>query len=65
MKKMTARTALAAVALVAADAARAAGDSGTGSVGQMEVSGSEFAMLVGGLVGLGVVIWLVVKFVIK
>lgn len=65
MRKYTARTALAAVALAVSEAARAAGDSGTGSMGQMEVSGTELGMLIGGLVGLGVVIWLVTKFVIK
>lgn len=41
--------------------ALAAGDSGTSSMGEMSVSGAQFMMLIGGLVGLGVVTWLVVK----
>lgn len=60
MKKL-----LAAVTLSAATAALAAGDSGTSSAGEMELSGAQFGMLVGGLVVLGVVVWLVAKVVSK
>ena len=35
------------------------------AVGEMQVSGGTFALMVGGLVGLGVVVWLVTKFVSK
>jgi hypothetical protein len=49
------------VTLTGATVAQAAGDSGTSSVGEMQVSGGQFMMLLGGLVGLGVVVWLVVK----
>lgn len=48
-------------ALTGATVAQAAGDSGTSSVGDMQVTGGQFMMLLGGLVGLGVVVWLVVK----
>jgi Na+/glutamate symporter len=61
MKKLQA--AVAAVTLSAASAALAAGDSGTSSAGEMQLSGAQFGMLVGGLVGLGVVVWLVSKVV--
>jgi hypothetical protein len=60
------RSAAAAAALTIAQLARAGGDAtGTEAVGQMQVSGSTFALMVGGLVGLGVVVWLVTKFVSK
>lgn len=45
----------------AAGLARAAGDSGTSSMGEMQVSGSHLAIMVGALVGLGVVVWLLAK----
>jgi hypothetical protein len=57
MKKLS----VAAAALVTASNALAAGDSGTSSVGEMSLSGGQFMMLIGALVGLGVVIWLVAK----
>jgi hypothetical protein len=60
------RAAAAAAGLTIAQLARAGGDAtGTEAVGQMQVSGSTFALMVGGLVGLGVVVWLVTKFVSK
>jgi hypothetical protein len=63
MKKSSAVRSLAAVAASAtATLAQAAGDSGTGSMGEMQLSGVHFAMMVGGLVALGVVVWLVAKF---
>jgi len=66
MKKLEAiRAAVAAAAISAATSALAAGDSGTSSMGEMSVSGAQFGMLIGGLVGLGVVIWVVSKFVSK
>ena len=39
----------------------ASGDSGTGAVGEMSITGAQFAMMVGALAGLGVVVWLVAK----
>jgi hypothetical protein len=63
MKKLQAT--VAAAVLSAANAALAAGDSGTSSVGDLQMSGGDFAMLVGGLVGLGVVVWIVAKVVSK
>ena len=56
MKKLSA-----AALLVAASNALAAGDSGTSSVNEMNLTGGQFMMLIGALVGLGVVIWLVAK----
>lgn len=41
------------------------GDSGTGAVAEMSVSGGQFMMMVGALVALGVVIWLLAKFLNK
>jgi hypothetical protein len=60
------RTAATAAGLAIAQLARAGGDAtGTEAVGEMQVSGGTFALMVGGLVGLGVVVWLVTKFVSK
>ncbi len=60
------RTAAAAAGVAIAQLARAGGDAtGTEAVGQMQVSGGTFALMVGGVVGLGVVVWLVTKFVSK
>lgn len=55
------RRAAAVAATSIATVAQAGGDSGTSSMGEMTVSGGQFMMLLGGLVGLGVVVWLVVK----
>ena len=44
-----------------AEAALASGDSGTSSMGEMSSSSTLFLML-GGLVGMGIVIWLIIKF---
>ncbi len=64
MRRLAAvRAAAAALAVSAARAALAAGDSGTSSAGEMQLTGGQFAMMVGGLVGLGVVIWIVTKVV--
>jgi len=40
---------------------RAGGDSGTESMGDMTVTGAQFLMMAGGLVGLGAVVWVVVE----
>ena len=60
-----ARSAAAVAVLSVARLALAAGDSGTSSVGEMQVTGGQFFMMVGGLVGVGVVVWVVSKFVGK
>ena len=63
MKRIQPLETLFAAAVVAvAAAAQAAGDSGTQSMGEMELSGAHFLMMVGGLIGLGLVIWLIAKF---
>jgi hypothetical protein len=61
MKISAVRAAVGAALLSASNAALAAGDSGTSSVGEMQVTGSQLAMMVGALVGLGVVVWLLAK----
>jgi hypothetical protein len=60
-----ARSAVAAALLSVSGAALAAGDSGTSSVGEMQVSGGQFLMMVGGLVGLGLAVWVLTKFLAK
>jgi hypothetical protein len=60
-KGKTFRAATTAALLGAAAAARASGDSGTGSMGEMQVSGTHLAIMVAALVGLGVVVWLMAK----
>jgi hypothetical protein len=63
MMKFRAVRWLAAMAATAtATIAQAAGDSGTGSMGEMQLSGAHLAMMVGGLVALGGVVWVVAKF---
>jgi hypothetical protein len=63
MNWLSVRAATAAAILSAASAAQAAGDSGTSSVGEMQVTGTHFLIMVGGLAGLGVVVWLLAKVV--
>jgi hypothetical protein len=60
MKTLVGRIA-AGAALAFASVARAGGDSGTEAMGEMTVTGSQFLMMVGGLLGLGAAVWLVVK----
>jgi hypothetical protein len=63
MKKVDAmRPVAAAITALAATAAQAAGDSGTGSMGEMQLSGTHFLMILGGMAALGLVVWLVAKF---
>ncbi len=58
------RTAVSAAALSFAPLALASGEAtGTEAVGQMQISGATFALMIAALVGLGVVVWLVTKFV--
>jgi hypothetical protein len=57
MKKLS----LAAAVLATASTALASEATGTEAVGQMNISGGQFAMMVGALVGLGVVVWIVAK----
>jgi hypothetical protein len=59
MKKV--RAAVVAALVATSNVALASGDSGTSSMGEMSLTGGQFAMMLGGLVGLGVVIWLVAK----
>jgi hypothetical protein len=62
MKKLHAvRSAVSAVLLGAGAVARAAGDSGTSSVSDMPVTGAHIAMMGGGVVLLGVVVWVVAR----
>ncbi|MDQ8024075.1 MAG: hypothetical protein REI94_19710 [Moraxellaceae bacterium] len=43
----------------------AGGDTGTGGVAEMEMSGGQFMLLLGGAVAVGVVLWLVIKLINK
>jgi hypothetical protein len=61
MKKLS----LAAALLTSASTALASGDTGTGAVGEMTITGSQFGMMIGALVGLGVIVWLVAKVATK
>jgi hypothetical protein len=64
MKKLHAvRSAVSAVLLGASAVAHAAGDSGTSSVSDMPVTGAHLAMMAGGVVLLGVVVWVIAKVV--
>jgi hypothetical protein len=63
MKSLASRTAAASAALAAAGSALAAGDSGTSSVGEMQVGAGAFFGLLGAVVAMGVVLWLMVKFI--
>jgi hypothetical protein len=65
MKKHAVRAALAAATLAASGSALAAGDSGTGSMGEMQLSGTHFLMMLGALVLLGVVIYFLAKLTSK
>jgi len=57
----TARATIATLLTLAASAAYGAGESGTESVSEMAISPTQLAMLFGGAIALGVVIWLVIK----
>jgi hypothetical protein len=61
MKKLQTAAALALV--TAANVAQASGDSGTSSVGDMNVSGAQLGMIIGGVAVMGVVIYFLIKFV--
>ena len=58
MKKLSV---VVAAALATASNALASGDTGTSGVGEMSLTGGQFAMMVGAVVGLGVIIWVVAK----
>ena len=58
MKKLSA---VFAASALTASTALASEATGTEGVGEMSLTGGQFAMLVGALFGLGVVIWLVAK----
>jgi hypothetical protein len=55
------RRTVAAALVAAAGTAAASGDSGTAAMGEMQLGGAHLAIMVGGLVGLGVVVWLLSK----
>lgn len=59
------KTPFALVLGTASQLALASGDSGTGAVGEMNLSGGQFFLLVGGVVAVGIVLWLVSKFISK
>ena len=55
------RAAVAAALSAVSSAALASGDTGTAGVAEMTVTGPQLAMMIGGFVGLGVVVWIVAK----
>jgi hypothetical protein len=55
------RNIAAGAALAVARVAQATGDSGTEAVGEMNITGSQFLMMVAGLLGLAAAVWLVVR----
>ncbi len=61
MKKFLTRAAATATALAVSTVALASGESGTASVTEMDVGPGTFFALLGGVVGMGVVIWLMLK----
>ena len=61
MKKFLSRAAASAAALAVSTVAFASGESGTASVTEMDVGPGTFFALLGGVVGMGVVIWLMLK----
>ncbi len=61
----TVRSAAAGLTASVATVALASGDSGTGAVGEMPVTGGMIGMIVGGLVVMGIVIYVLVKFLNK
>jgi hypothetical protein len=63
MMKLAARSALAAVSVATATTALASGDSGTSSVTEMNAGPGVFFALLGAVVGMGVLVFLVLKFV--
>jgi hypothetical protein len=60
MNTLVRRVAAGAV-LAFATVAHAGGDSGTEAMGEMSVTGSQFLMMVGGLLALATAVWLVVR----
>ena len=58
MKKLSV---VVAAALATASNALASGDTGTSGVGELSLTGGQFAMMIGAVVGLGVIIWVVAK----
>lgn len=65
MMSNTVRSAAAVASVTMATVALASGDSGTGSVGEMPVTGGMIGMILGGVVAMGIVIWVLVKFLNK
>lgn len=59
------KTSLSLALAACSQLAIAAGDSGTGAVGEMNLSGGQFLLLVGGVAAVGIALWLVSKFISK
>lgn len=62
MKRLLSNAGIATAALMTSSVALASGDSGTGSVTEMEAGPGTFFALLGAVVGMGVLVWLVLKF---
>lgn len=64
-KSILARSSTSAAAVALAMAARASESSGTEAVSEMPVTGAMIGMIVGGLAVMGIVIFVLVKFLNK
>ena len=62
MKRLLSATSL----VLTTGLALAAGpDSGTSTVGDLEITGGQFLMLIGGFAAVGVAVWIVIKLMSK
>ena len=62
MKRLLSATYL---ALTTGLALAAGPDSGTSTVGELEITGGQFLMLLGGVAAVGVLVWIVIKVINK
>ena len=62
MKRLLSATSL---ALTTGLALAAGPDSGTSTVGDLEITGGQFLMLLGGVAAAGVLVWIVIKVINK
>lgn len=55
----------ASLALATGMALAAGPDSGTSTVGEMDITGGQFLMMLGGVAVVGVLVWIVIKVINK
>ena len=61
MNKLLTAAGLAGLTLANGMALAAGSDSGTSTVGELNVTGAQFLMMLGAVVLLGVIVWVVIK----